>query len=91
MVSVGTTPEVLLDSWRTIIFKTPIKFTCTHRYNRLLFSYRNERREKMGWYGSWALGELVDAYEIMGSTSVCDGDTKSLLVGVDEKRGEDDE
>jgi hypothetical protein len=26
----------------------------------------------MGWYGSWALGELVDAYEIMGSTSVCD-------------------
>lgn len=44
----------------------------------------------MGWYGSWTLGELVDAYEIMGSTSVC-GDTKSLLVGVDEKRGEADE
>lgn len=45
----------------------------------------------MGWYGSWTLGELVDAYEIMGSTSVCDGDSKSLLVGVDEKRGETDE
>ena len=29
--------------------------------------------------------------ERMGSTSACDGDTKSLLVGVDEKRGEDDE
>lgn len=40
----------------------------------------------MGWYGSWTLGELVDAYEIMGSTSVCDGDTKSLLVVVDEKK-----
>lgn len=45
----------------------------------------------MGLYGSWALGELIDAYEIMGSTSVCDGDTKSLLVGVDEKRGGADE
>nr|DAQ25583.1 MAG TPA: hypothetical protein [Caudoviricetes sp.] len=29
MASVSTPPEVLLDSWRTIIFKTPIKFTCT--------------------------------------------------------------
>ena len=45
----------------------------------------------MGWYSSWTLGELVDAYEIMGSTSVCDGDTKQLLVGADEKRGGDDE
>lgn len=45
----------------------------------------------MGWYGSCTLGELLDAYEIMGSTSVCDGGTKSLLVGVDEKRGEADE
>ena len=45
----------------------------------------------MGWYGSWTFGELVDAYEIMGSTSVRDGDTKSLLVGVDGKRGEADE
>lgn len=45
----------------------------------------------MGWYGSRTLGELVDAYEIMGSTSVCDGDTKSLLVGVDEKKGKADE
>ena len=45
----------------------------------------------MGLYGSWTLGELVDAYEILGSTSVCNGDTKSLLVGVDEKRGEDDD
>lgn len=45
----------------------------------------------MGWYGSWTLGELVDAYEIISSTSVCDGDTKSRLVGVDEKRGEADE
>nr|DAG80661.1 MAG TPA: hypothetical protein [Caudoviricetes sp.] len=25
---------------------TPIKFTCTHGYNRLLFSYRNERRDR---------------------------------------------
>lgn len=45
----------------------------------------------MGWYGSWTLGEPVYAYEIISSTSVCDGDTKSLLVGVDEKRGEADE
>lgn len=45
----------------------------------------------MGWYGSWTLGEPVDAYEIISSASVCDGDTKSLLVGVDEKRGEADE
>ena len=45
----------------------------------------------MGGYGSWTLGELVDAYEIMGSTSMCNGDTKSLLVGADEKRGEADE
>ena len=45
----------------------------------------------MGWYGSWTLGEPVDAYEIISRTSVCDGDTKSLLVGVDEKRGEADE
>lgn len=45
----------------------------------------------MGRYGSWTLGELVDAYEIISSTSVCDGDTKSLLVGVDVKRGEADE
>lgn len=45
----------------------------------------------MGWYGSWTLGELVDAYEILGSTSVCNGGTKSLLVGEDEKRGEDDD
>lgn len=45
----------------------------------------------MGGYGSRTLGELVDAYEIISSTSVCDGDTKSLLVGVDEKRGEADE
>lgn len=45
----------------------------------------------MGWYGSWTLGEPADAYEIISSTSVCDGDTKSLLVGVDAKRGEADE
>ena len=25
----------------------------------------------MGWYGSWTLGEPVDAYEIISSTSVC--------------------
>lgn len=34
------------------------------------------------WYGSWTLGELVDAYEIMGSTSVCDGDTKAIKMEV---------
>lgn len=33
----------------------------------------------MGWYGSWTLGELIDAYEIMGSTSVCDGGTLSIV------------
>ena len=37
------------------------------------------------WYGSWTLGELVDAYEIMGSTSVCDGDTKAITMGVDDE------
>lgn len=31
VASVGTTPEVLLDSRRTIIVKTPIKFICTLR------------------------------------------------------------
>lgn len=41
----------------------------------------------MGWYGNWTLGELVDAYEIMGSTSVRDGDTKAITMGADEKRG----
>ena len=37
----------------------------------------------MGWYGSWTLGELVDAYELMGSTSVCDGDAKAITMGSD--------
>lgn len=35
----------------------------------------------MGWYGSRTLSELVDAYEIMGSTSVCNGDTKAVTMG----------
>lgn len=39
----------------------------------------------MGWYGSWTLGELVDAYEIMGDTSVCDGDTKAITMGVEDE------
>lgn len=39
----------------------------------------------MGWYGSWTLGELVDAYEIMGNTSVCDGDAKVITMGVDDE------
>lgn len=39
----------------------------------------------MGWYGSWTLGELVDTYEIMGSTSACDGDTKAITMGVDDE------
>lgn len=37
----------------------------------------------MGWYGSWTLGELVDAYEIMGSTSVYDGDSRGIVMGVE--------
>lgn len=40
----------------------------------------------MGLYGSWTLGELIDAYEIIGDTSVCDGVTKLLLFGADEKK-----
>lgn len=39
----------------------------------------------MGGYGSWTLGELVDAYEIMGGTSVCNGDTKAITTGVDDE------
>lgn len=37
-------------------------------------------------YGSWTLGELVDAYEIFGSTSVCNGDTKALTMGFDDEQ-----
>lgn len=37
------------------------------------------------WYGSWTLGELVDAYEIMGSTSVCDSDTKAIKMWVEDE------
>ena len=39
----------------------------------------------MGGYGSWTLGELVDAYEIISSTSVCDGDTKAIKMGVEDE------
>lgn len=36
------------------------------------------------WYGSWTLGELVDAYETIGSTSVCNGDTYEISMGLEE-------
>ena len=36
------------------------------------------------WYGSWTLGELVDAYEILRSTSVCNGDTYEISMGLEE-------
>ena len=36
-------------------------------------------------YGSWTLGELVDAYETLGSTSECDGDIKEITMGKDDE------
>uniref|UniRef100_A0AB74UJE4 Uncharacterized protein n=1 Tax=Escherichia phage vB_VIPECOMC04 TaxID=3350136 RepID=A0AB74UJE4_9CAUD len=36
-------------------------------------------------YSEFTLGELVDAYEIMGSTSVRDGDTKAIKMGVEDE------
>lgn len=39
----------------------------------------------MEGYRSWTLGELVDAYEILDSTSVCDGDAKVITMGVDDE------
>lgn len=37
----------------------------------------------MGGYGSWTLGELDDAYETSGCTSVCDGDSRETVMGVE--------
>lgn len=37
------------------------------------------------WYGSWTLGELVDAYEILGSTSECNGDLKEIAMGKEDE------
>lgn len=34
-------------------------------------------------YSNQTLGELDDAYETSGSTSICDGDSREIVMGVE--------
>lgn len=36
-------------------------------------------------YSNQTLGELDDAYETSGSTSVCDGDIREIVMGVEDE------